>query len=182
MDKLITVIPAKDVTDEYQKEAKTWTKWDSKNRKKFPYNYSQEERVLVLSGSATLTPLLADGTEGDPIVLESGMGVIFHVGFKCKWLITQRMKKHYAVFASEDDDEEVAPEDAITCDVCSKGCLAESYYVVQGDEELDICPTCFGKDKKKYAGAEHQKEGKKWVEPKKKAKASEGPKKKKQKK
>lgn len=170
MDKLITVTPAEDVTDDYKKEAKAWTKWDSKNRKKFPYNYTKEERVFVLSGSAALTPITDKGTEGDTIVIEAGMGVIFHVGFKCKWHITKRMKKHYAVFG--DDDEEEA--EAITCDVCGKGCVAESYFVKE--EELDICPACFGKDKKKYEGAEHQKEGEKWIE------KVEGPKKKKQKK
>ena len=120
-----------------------------------------------------MTPIDDKGEEGDPIVIEAGMGVIFHVGFKCKWNVTKRMTKFYAVFGEAEEEEGA---EAITCDVCSKGCVAESYFVK--DEELDICPTCFKKDEKKYEGAEHQKEGEKWVEEKTEA----GPKKKKQKK
>jgi uncharacterized cupin superfamily protein len=152
MNDLITITPASEVTDEYKKEAKTWIKWDSQKKKSFPYNYTAEERVLVLSGSATITP--ADG--GDPLTIEAGNAVTFHKGFKCKWKIDKRMKKHYAVFADED-----VP--AITCDVCSEGCVEESYFVEE--EESDICPKCYKKDKEKYAGAEHQKEGEAWVEP-----------------
>ena len=146
MEKLITVTAAEDVTDDYKKEAKTWTKWDSKNRKKFPYNYKQEERVLILSGSATLTPIIINNNngnkeDGDPIVIDAGMSVIFHVGFQCKWHVTKRMKKHYAMFGAAAEEEE--EDEAITCDVCSKGCVAESYFVK--DEEMDICPACFEK-------------------------------------
>jgi uncharacterized cupin superfamily protein len=157
MNALITITPASEVTDEYKTEAKTWTKWDSKNKKNFPYNYTSEERVLVLSGSATITP--SDG--GDPLTLEAGNAVTFHKGFKCKWKITKRMKKHYAMFAEdgEDGDEEDVP--AITCDVCNEGCVEESYFVKE--DESDICPTCYEKDEDKYSGAEHQKEGEAWV-------------------
>lgn len=155
MNKLITVTPADDVTEDYKKEAKAWTVWDSKNRKKFPYNYTAEERVLVLSGAATITP----DDNGEPIKIEKGNAVTFHKGFCCKWLVTKRMKKHYAVFAVEGEEEQAA----ITCDVCSEDCVAESYFVKK--DELDICPACYEKDKKKYKNAEHQKEGEKWVEP-----------------
>jgi len=174
MNKLITVTPADDVTDEYKKEAKTWTKWDSKSRKKFPYNYQQEERVLILEGEAILTPtpMAGTGTAMDPnteggellpveeIKIQAGEAVTFHVGFKCKWQITKRMKKHYTVIVGEDGEEEDAAA-AITCDICSTDCVAESYFVEQ--EEMDICPNCYQKDLKKYTGAEHQKEGEKWV-------------------
>jgi uncharacterized protein len=155
MDKLITVIPAEKVTDEYKKEARKWGKWDSKNKKTFPYNYTAEERVLILEGSAELTP-----DDGSAVVtIGKGEAVTFHKGFKCKWKVTKRMKKHYTVLTEED-----APEPpAIVCDVCDEGCVAESYFVAE--LEQDICPTCFGKDKDKYAGAEHQKEGEKYVEP-----------------
>jgi len=166
MNKLITVTPADDVTDEYKKEAKTWTKWDSKSRKKFPYNYQQEERVLILEGEAILTPTPIAGTgTGTEIKIKAGEAVTFHVGFKCKWQITKRMKKHYTVIVSgEEGDAEVAAAAAITCDICSTDCVAESYFVKQ--EEMDICPDCYQQDglnNKKYQGAEHQKEGEKWV-------------------
>ena len=154
VNKLITVTPAADVSDEYKSEAKTLSTWDSQSQKRFPYNYTVEERVLVLAGSAILTP---DGG-GDAIHIGAGDAVTFHPGFKCKWQITKRMKKHYAVFPEEGAEE--AP--AITCDVCDAGCVAESYFVEDG--ELDICVECYKKDKKKYKGAEHQKNGEKWVE------------------
>jgi uncharacterized cupin superfamily protein len=155
MDKLITVTRAEDVTEDYKKEAEAWTKWDSKNKKKFPYNYKAEERVLIMSGSATLTP-----ADGEPIEVGEGDAVTFHKGFKCKWEITKRMKKYYAEFGELEDIP------AITCDVCDADCVAESYFVKK--EELDICPECFKKDEKKYKGAQHQKNGEKWVGPPKK--------------
>mmetsp|Transcript_38714 Transcript_38714/g.45079 ORF Transcript_38714/g.45079 Transcript_38714/m.45079 type:complete len:176 (+) Transcript_38714:126-653(+) len=155
MDKLITIIPSNEVTAEYKEEAKTWPKWDSKTRKKFPFNYTAEERVLILEGSAELTP-----TDGSPVVtIQKGEQVTFHNGFKCKWKITKRMKKHYTVI--QDEGAQAAP--AIACDVCDVDCVAESYFVAQ--EEEDICPKCYENDKERYAGAEHQKEGVRWVEP-----------------
>lgn len=157
MNDLITITPASEVTDEYKTEAKEWTKWDSKKKKSFPYNYKQEERVLVLSGSAILTP--DDGS--DPLTIEAGNAVTFHKGFKCKWKITKRMQKYYAMFADEEDGGEDLPE--ITCDVCSEDCVAESYFVKE--DELDICMKCYKKDKDKYSSAEHQKGGEAWVEP-----------------
>jgi uncharacterized cupin superfamily protein len=181
MDKLITVTPVDDVTDDYKKEAKAWIVWDSKNRKRFPYNYTQEERILILSGGATITPNKDDDEDDapEPIKLVAGNAVIFHKGFKCQWQITKRMKKHYAVFAVEGEEDEEAGA-AITCDVCGEDCVAESYFVKK--EELDICLACYEKDKKKYKKAEHQKNGEKWVEPTAAAdEEEEGPKKKKRK-
>jgi len=113
----------------------------------------------VLSGSATVTP--TDGS--DPLTIGAGDAVTFHKGFKCKWKITKRMKKHYAVFSDvAEDGDEAEDLPAITCDVCSVGCVEESYFVKEG--ELDICPKCYEKDKDEYSGAEHQKGGEAWVE------------------
>ena len=164
MDALITITRAPDVTDAYKTEAKQWHKWDSKNRKKFPYKYAKEERVLVLTGSATLTP-----DDGSPAVtIDAGDAVTFHVGFKCKWAITKRMTKYYAVFESNNeeggDEEDETEAAAITCDVCDVDCVAESYFMAE--DESDICPSCYEKDKdKKYKGATHQKNGEDWIEP-----------------
>ncbi|KAL7543425.1 hypothetical protein ACHAXR_012706 [Thalassiosira sp. AJA248-18] len=174
MDKLIIVVRPEAVTDEYKKEAKTWGKWDSKSRKKFPYNYTAEERVLVLDGSATITP-----DDGSPaVIIGKGDQVTFLKGFKCQWKITKRMKKHYTVIQEEEDGD--APP-AITCDVCGVDCVAESYFLEE--DEQDICPKCHdedAKDSKKYVGAEHQKDGEKW-EDKPTTKKMKAPPKKKQK-
>jgi hypothetical protein len=99
--------------------------------------------------------------EGEPIKIGEGDAVTFHKGFKCKWEITKRMKKHYAMFGDIIED---AP--AITCDVCDADCVAESYFVAK--EESDICPKCYKKAEETYEGAEHQKNGEKCVEPPKK--------------
>lgn len=155
MESLITITPPSEVSAEYKTEAKKeWTKWDSKSKKSFPYNYTAEERVLILEGSATLTP--SDGS--DPVTIEAGCAVTFHKGFKCKWKITKRVKKYYAVFADED-----LP--GIICDICSDagGCVEESYFIKE--DEIDVCPKCYEKEKDKYSGAEHQKGGEAWVEP-----------------
>jgi len=158
MNALITITPPSEVTGKYKKEAKAWTKWDSEKKKGFDYDYTNEERILILEGSATLTPV--DGS--DPLTIKAGNAVTFHKGFECTWEITKRMKKHYAIFANEEDQVVELP--AITCDVCKEGCVEESYFV-KGDE-LDICLKCYEKDKDKYSGAEHQKGGEAWVEPK----------------
>jgi uncharacterized cupin superfamily protein len=170
MDKLITVTPAANVTEEYKTTAQDdWTTWDSKTRKTFPYNYQTEERVYVVSGSATLTPM--DGSK--EILIGPGDAVTFHVGFHCKWLITKRMKKFYAIFGSEEDNAAAA---SITCDECQTDCFEESYFVKDG--ELDICTSCYGKNKDKYKKVEHQKGGEKVVVAEKVVKVKE-PKKKK---
>jgi len=155
MDKLITVIPPDKVTEAYKLEAKAnWSKWDSKNKKSFAYNYTAEERVLILEGSADLTP-----ADGSPVVtIGAGDAVTFHKGFKCKWRLTKRMKKYYTVL------EELEDAPAIVCDVCGQGCVEESYFMVT--EEQDICPKCYEMEKELYVGAEHQKEGEPWIEQK----------------
>jgi uncharacterized cupin superfamily protein len=160
MNKLITVVPADKVTAAYKKEAKKWGKWDSKSRKSFPFQYTIEERVFILQGSAEVTP--DDGSSAVAVKIGKGDQVTFHKGLKCKWKVTKRMKKHFHLFRADGDDDAEDPP-AIVCDVCDKDCVAESYFMAE--EELDICPTCYEKDKEKYAGAEHQKEGEKWFEP-----------------
>mmetsp|Transcript_38891 Transcript_38891/g.44389 ORF Transcript_38891/g.44389 Transcript_38891/m.44389 type:complete len:174 (+) Transcript_38891:92-613(+) len=155
MNKLVEIVPGEKVTDEYKAEAKSWTKWDSKSRKKFPYKYTEEERILVLEGSAELTP--DDGS--DVVTISKGDQVTIHPGFDCKWKITKRIKKYFTVIAEEGAPE---PPPAITCDVCGNDCVAESYFVAE--DEQDICPKCFNKEKDKYEGAEYQKEGVKWID------------------
>ena len=160
MCSLATITPSGEVTEEYKVKAAEWGVWDSKGepRKKFPYSYPKEERVLIICGKATLTP---DGdTKGEPaFTIEAGDAVTFHAGFKCKWHVIEPMQKHFQLF--EADGEEAAEQPSIACDSCGAECFAESYFVEDG--ELDICPSCFkkarGPDEKKYAGAERQVEG-----------------------
>ena len=116
----------------------------------FPYKYPDEEKVLIICGKATLTP---DDKEMPSVTISAGDAVTFHAGFSCKWHVTEPMQKHYVV--------EGGDEPKILCDSCDVNCFAESYFVEK--YELDICPACFkkarGAEKKKYAGAQLQREG-----------------------
>ena len=78
----ITVIP--EVSDTLRAEATGWPVWDSEKHPQSPagsgrfrYKYSNEERILILTGSATLIP--EDGTS--PVTLGAGEFVTFSAGF-----------------------------------------------------------------------------------------------------
>eukprot|EP00092_Neocalanus_flemingeri_P026182 GFUD01028379.1.p1 GENE.GFUD01028379.1~~GFUD01028379.1.p1 ORF type:complete len:226 (-),score=48.09 GFUD01028379.1:291-887(-) len=168
MDKLITHVSAADVTDEFKDTALTWPLWESRTHPqtpaksgKFHFDYNgdyETERVLIMSGKATLSP--EDGSS--PIAITKGDQVFFHKGFACNWHVTEPMTKHYAYY--DEDGVEVEPNPSIACDICEAECYEESYLT---KEEEDICPDCYKADKKQYVGAEHQKFG----EPLKPAKA-----------
>ena len=157
---LCTVTAAADVPDDFKALATAWPLWDSKTHPqkprgsgKFRFDYNgtyASERVLIMSGAATLKP-----TDGSPSFdIKAGDAVTFWNGFSCDWRVTKRMTKHYAYY-SEDGKPEEEYETGIACDMCSADCFAESYLF----EEMDICPTCFKKDEARFEGAEHQKEG-----------------------
>jgi len=160
MVELITHVAAADVTDSFKETALTWPLWDSRTHPqtpaksgKFHFDYNgdyETERVLIMSGKATLSP--DDGSS--PITITKGDQVFFHKGFACNWHVTEPMTKHYAYYG--EDGEEVEPNPSIACDTCGAECYEESYLT---KEEEDICPDCFKADKKMYAGAEHQKFG-----------------------
>jgi len=160
VNKLITHVAADDVEDSYKKTASAWPVWDSRTHPQkpaksgkflFEYNGDYEtERVLIISGEATLSP--TDGS--DPITITKGDQVSFHKGFACNWHVTEPMTKHYAYYGA--DGEEVESSPSISCDTCGAECYLESYLT---EEEEDICPDCYKADKKMYAGAEHQKFG-----------------------
>jgi hypothetical protein len=157
---LCTVTEAADVPAEFTELAKTWPLWDSKthpqkpkNSGKFRFDYNgsyHSERVLIMSGAATLKP--TDGSAA--IQIKAGDQVTFWHGFSCDWTVTARMTKHYSYYG-EDGHPEGEDLPGIACDVCGVDCYAESYLY---GEETDLCPKCYSADTK-YTGAEHQKEG-----------------------
>ena len=164
---LITVVPADEVDEEFRAAAQKWDKWDSSTfPETFDFSYAEEEEVLIIKGRATLTPT----TGGDPVVIAAGDKVVFHKGFKCKWLVEEAMEKfyHYPV-----------PPPKIACDKCGVECWEESYFVAA--TEQDICPTCKKtrdpEDRRAWKDAERQKHGEPWVDsedeaPKKKRKTA----------
>ena len=155
-----TVTDAIEVDAEFKELAKSWPLWDSKthpqkpkNSGKFRFDYNgsyHSERVLIMSGAATLKP--TDGSAA--IQIKAGDRVIFWNGFSCDWTVTARMTKHYAYYG-ENGEPECEDLPGIACDVCGVDCFAESYLFA---EETDVCPKCFKADAK-YAGAELQREG-----------------------
>uniref|UniRef100_A0A7S1BDB3 (S)-ureidoglycine aminohydrolase cupin domain-containing protein n=1 Tax=Corethron hystrix TaxID=216773 RepID=A0A7S1BDB3_9STRA len=155
MEGLITHTPASAVTPDFVAQASDWPLWDSADHPqdppgsgKFAFNYNGDyasERVLIVSGRATLAP--DDG--GRRVVLNAGDAVVFHHGFACEWTVQARMTKRYQYFDAEGSIRAPA---AIACDGCGCDCEAESYLV--GEE--DFCPDCYAKDGR---AGEHQKFG-----------------------
>jgi len=155
MDKLVTYTPASAVTPDFIAKASDWPLWNSDDHPqdppgsgKFSFNYNGDyasERVLIVSGRATLAP--DDGSS--VVVLKAGDSVFFHNGFSCRWTVHEHMKKRYQYF---DTDGKISAPAAIACDGCGCDCEAESYLV--GEE--DFCPKCYEKD---GLTGEHQKFG-----------------------
>ena len=150
MDDLITIVPAAEVPDDFKEAAKAWDKWSSTTYPEtFPFSYSEDEEVLIIKGSATLTP---KGKGGTVVTIGAGDKVIFHKGFKCQWVVTEEMEKyyHYPVEPAK-----------IRCDNCGVDCWEESFFVAK--TEQDICPKCKkiarGEDRRNWKDAERQKHG-----------------------
>ena len=164
MDKLITFVPAAEVTESFKETARTWPVWDSRQHPqsppksgKFHFDYNgdyETERIYIVSGKAIIKP-----DDGSPLLnIGAGDQVFFHKGLKCSWEVTEPMLKHYAYFSAEGEEVEQKP--SIICDACGAECYEESYLT---KEEEDICPVCFKADPKLYEGAEHQKFGEAFV-------------------
>ena len=97
----IVITPATDVTKTVRDAAAEWPIWDSEAHPQVPsgsgnfsFRHTTEERVLILTGAATLTP-----DDGSPALeLRAGDAATFQRGFACAWHVTERMIKHYANF------------------------------------------------------------------------------------
>eukprot|EP00961_Rhodomonas_salina_P010083 135724-Rhodomonas_salina.1 len=130
MEKLITHTPELAVLADYASEAAHWPLWDSDEQPqeppgsgKFLFKYNGDyatERVLIVSGRATLAP--EDGSA--PVELAPGDSVWFHHWFSCSWIVHERMTKRYQYF---DGGGVLKAPAAIACDKCGVDCEAESY-------------------------------------------------------
>lgn len=161
MAALYTFVPAANVTAEFKELATSWPVWDSKThpmqeeKDKFHFDYDGDygsERVLVTSGSATLTP-----DDGSPALeLTVGDSVWLHYGFGCTWTVHTPMETSYGYFDKEGNE---IKQLELTCDVCGADCYDESYLF---NDEEDICPACFKADQlgaEEYDGAVYCREG-----------------------
>ena len=103
INKLVTHVPAAQVSAEFKAAADAFPLWDSITHPqkpagsgKFLFDYNGDydtERVLILSGKATLTPTV--GLNRKPIAIGAGDSVWFHHGFACAWHVTEPMTKKY---------------------------------------------------------------------------------------
>ena len=66
-----------------------WPVWE-KEESEFPWEYDMEEVCYILEGRATVTP-----REGEPVTITPGDLVTFPQGMKCRWSITEAIRKHY---------------------------------------------------------------------------------------
>ena len=106
---LVTLTKSSSVTETYKSHAlKTWPRWSSKTHGdgtgKFPFDYSDnhQERVYVVSGTATLTP---QGVGGEAVSLSAGDAVVFHRGYKCDWVVgSDGMVKCYKDFDCDGEE------------------------------------------------------------------------------
>ena len=178
MEKLVTRVPAEEVSDEFKGLSSDWPSWDSSSHEpkpevenKFHFVYDGDydsERCIVISGRATITA--DDGS----VTVEVGPGdsVHCHQGFAATWEVHEPLEQRYGYFG--EDGKEIKEVD-LTCDICGVDCFEESYLY---NDEMDICPACFRADEKgaeEYEGAMYQREGEKAAPPeKKKKRASTG--------
>jgi uncharacterized protein len=75
-------------TAEELKIAMTWPIWE-KEVSEFDWEYDSPETCLIIAGKATVT--------GQGVKASFGAGdyVVFPAGLKCKWKITEKIRKHY---------------------------------------------------------------------------------------
>jgi len=78
-------------TAEEVRTCKTWDTWGCP-ASKFDWEYTQTETCLILDGRVTVTDRPAGK---DSVSFGPGDLVVFPVGLKCIWNVTQGVKKHY---------------------------------------------------------------------------------------
>ena len=76
-------------TEEEKKQAESWPIWE-KEVSEFPWEYSEQETCLILEGKVIVT-----NEEGEEFSFGDGDWVVLPKGMKCKWKISEAMKKHY---------------------------------------------------------------------------------------
>lgn len=70
---------------------KGWPEW-SCGVSEFDWDYTQSETCLLLEGEVTVTDRPAGE---DSVTFGAGDFVVFPVGLKCIWKVTQAVRKHY---------------------------------------------------------------------------------------
>ncbi len=78
-------------SEEESAQCRQWPVW-SGEVSEFDWDYTQSETCLLLEGEVTVTdrPVGADS-----VTFGAGDFVVFPVGLKCIWKVTQAVRKHY---------------------------------------------------------------------------------------
>lgn len=66
-----------------------WPVWE-KEVTEFPWEYDEQETCYLLEGEVEVTP---EG--GAPVAFGAGDLVTFPKGMRCRWKISQAVRKHY---------------------------------------------------------------------------------------
>ena len=78
--------------DEEVKVFESWPIWE-KEKSEFDWEYSEKETCYILQGKAQVF-----GQNGN-LIAKFGKGdlVVFEPGLKCRWKITDDIRKHYSL-------------------------------------------------------------------------------------
>jgi uncharacterized cupin superfamily protein len=75
--------------DEIEKRSiRNWGIWE-KEPSEFNWAYTEEEHCLIIEGRAEID------TGEETLVIEKGDYVVFPVGMKCRWKVTEGIRKYY---------------------------------------------------------------------------------------
>jgi uncharacterized cupin superfamily protein len=77
--------------DDQSQQCKAWPIW-SCGASEFDWDYTQTETCLILEGKVTVTDR---PDSGESVTFGPGDMVVFPVGLKCIWKVTEPVKKHY---------------------------------------------------------------------------------------
>lgn len=65
-----------------------WDIWE-KDPSEFEWAYTNEEHCFIIEGKATIT------TEDGSVGIKKGDYVVFPVGLRCRWKVTEGIRKYY---------------------------------------------------------------------------------------
>ena len=84
------MIKVRKTNNEEIKEFKTWPIWE-KEVSEFDWEYCEKETCYILQGKAEVF------SESGSLIADFGKGdlVVFEPGLKCRWKITENIRKHY---------------------------------------------------------------------------------------
>lgn len=78
-------------SEEEARTCKTWGTWECEVST-FPWEYTQTEKCLILTGRVTVTN---DPDDGASVSFGPGDYVEFPDGLRCLWKVAEPVRKHY---------------------------------------------------------------------------------------